>query len=138
MKKPREIMDVFGEKFVYTFDEFDTDDDTSATRDLGYRGDNIYLLGVFAKVNTAFVTGTNPQMKLGYPGHDDFLIPLQSIAKSGRLKSGKMHQMFCEGMANPTGSAQAIRFTIQNDSGNLEDYTAGELEIVLVYVCSKY
>jgi len=138
MKNTREMMDVVAEKFTFAYSDFDNVAATSAVIDLGYRGNNIYLLGAFGKVNTAFVTGTAPQLKLGYPSYEDHLIPLQSIAKAGQLKSGRSHQLFCQGMAHPTAQAQPIKLTIQNSSGNLSDYTAGEFEIVLVYACDKF
>ena len=138
MRVRREMMDVIAEKFMFAYDDFDNVAATSATVDLDYRGKNIYLLGVFARVITAFVTGTAPQLKVGYPSYEDHLIQLQSIAKVGQLKSGgSPAQFFCEGMAHPTGQAERIKLTIQNDSGNLQDYTAGELEVVIVYAGLK-
>jgi len=137
MRVRREMMDVIAEKFTFAFSDFDNVGDTSAVLNLGYRGNNIYLLGAFGRVITAFVTGTAPQLKLGYPSYEDYLIPLQSIATVGQLKSGKRHQLFCQGMAHPTAQAEPIKLTIQNDTGNLQDYTAGEFEIVIVYAGLK-
>jgi hypothetical protein len=128
-------MDVVATKHKLIYSDFADVAATSTTLDLSYYGSNIYLLGVFANVKTAFAgTLTVPQIKVGYPSYTDTLIPLQSIARTGQLKTGMSHQLFCQGMAHPTAKNQAIRLTVQNTTGNLSAYTAGELEIVLVYV----
>ena len=128
-------MDVVAEKFKFVYSDFADVAATSITLDLNIQGSDIYLLGAFANVKTAFAgTLTVPQLKLGYPSYEDYLIPLQSIALAGQLKSGRGHQLFCNSMAHPTAKNQAVRLTVQNDTGNLSAYTAGELEIILVYV----
>ena len=91
-------------------------------------------MDIMAKINTAFAgTITVPQMKVGYTGYLDVLIPLQPIGKAGQLKIGKQRQLFCEGMSTPWNVTDPIICTIQNTTGNLSAYTAGEVEIILVY-----
>jgi len=127
-------MEVESMKITFDYSGFADIAATSKTMDLP-TPPNIYLLDVFVRVNTAFAgTVTVPQAKVGFSNFDDMLVALQSIATAGQLKSGRSHQVFCQGMASPVAKNQAVRLTIQNTTGNLSAYTAGELEVVLVYV----
>ena len=132
-----ENMDVVAQKFTFSYSDFADEAATSKTFDLPVRGDDVYLLGVMGRVNTAFVTGTAPQVKLGFPTLDDYFIPLQRLNVVGPLKTGWRGQLFCEGMAHATAKNQRIQLTVQNTTGNLSAYTAGEFEIVLIYVADK-
>lgn len=126
-------MDVVAERHVIDFNTFGSTAATSQTVNIYIRGNITYLLGAFAYVNTAFAGVTRPEVKIGYTNLTEAIIPLQHLNKVGQLKTGRMHQIFCEGMAVPTGKNQSVILTIQSASGNLSDLTAGELEVVVVY-----
>ena len=131
----------------YSISYTDLFDASSTTHTLGLPlpGGSGYLLNLMGRVTTAFAGITGPvQVKVGFgtPIEDGLLIE-QNVGVAGALVSGgagvgqssDTHQLFCSRMNMPIGNTTPleIRAKFTSSSGNLEDLTAGAIELVAVY-----
>jgi len=126
-------MDVIATQYLISHSDFQDVVATSKVIPLPTQGSNIRILGLFARVNTAFVGVTTPQISVGFTGSTTMLMPLNHLVTAGELKVG-YNQMFCSGMSSPSVGSLGVIATVQSAATNLTSLTAGEVEIILVYV----
>ncbi len=95
---------------------------------------NAYILHCCGRVKTVFAGVTKPTISVGTStGTSDFM-PSQRIDKANALLLGQRE--FCKVMHfdYQVGTERSIIGTFSSSSGNFVDLSAGELEIVMVYV----
>lgn len=122
---------------------------------------NVYIIGVYGRVKTAFAGMTNPKVSVGVAGDTSRYMVAQPIDKVNELMSGKMvknstygirkdatflpdkykkdlirTKNFCEGMERakiyPSNIPIIATFTCSDST--LGGATAGEVEFIVIYV----
>lgn len=100
-----------------------------------------YVLGIYGRVKTAFAGITGPfTMKIGTSGDDDSIMVAKDLSEVvDFFIQFPVEQWPClllepthKKHANYDTTSPIITFT--SDSGNLEDLTAGEVELVVVHI----
>lgn len=111
--------------------------DTSQAVNVFTTTPDIYILGFFARVKTAFAGVTLPEVSLGVTGDVARYIPKQPVNKTGDLVVG--HGVdghgYCKKMQSyqKTPANIPIIATFTSSAGNLSSLSAGEVEFVMVY-----
>lgn len=116
-----------------------TADDTSQVVYVFALPPDCYILGLFARVKTAFSGVTSPKVKLGVSGHTDLYIREQRIGKVGDLVCGSSVAAVGVCTVQPLGAQASgtgqrdVFATFTSASGNLSSLSAGEIDFVVVY-----
>jgi len=121
---------------------------------------NAYIVGIYGRVKTAFVGLTNPKVSVGVSGDTSRYMVAQPINKVGELMYGKLVKStgginkssvslpdkykrdlphtknFCEGMPHAMISPSNVTIiaTFTSDSTNFSNVSAGEVEVIVLYI----
>ena len=102
-------------------------------------GETGYVIGIHGYVKTAFAGITGPLwVEIGDSTNTDSILPRRDLANTGDLHTSTPWYMSGEPICNYglmtkyDMTAPVVTFT--SNSGNLEDLTAGEFEVVMIHL----
>ena len=102
-------------------------------------GGSGYVVGIHGHVGTAFTGITGPLwVEIGDSTNTDSILPRRNLANIGDLHTSSPWYIATSpscvyGLTTKHDMTPPI-ITFTSDSGNLEDLTAGEIEVVVVYL----
>jgi hypothetical protein len=109
----------------------------STTYPMPLPGGTGYLLGLEGRVTTAFSGITGPvKMKVGFTNIPDVLLRAVDIGVAKDLygSGSTAAHFFCASRDSLYETGLSPIITFESSSGNLEDLTAGEVELVVIYL----
>uniref|UniRef100_A0A6M3KVK3 Uncharacterized protein n=1 Tax=viral metagenome TaxID=1070528 RepID=A0A6M3KVK3_9ZZZZ len=109
--------------------------DTSCTYPLHDLAQTNYLIEIRGRVITAFAGITGPvTIKVGVPTVPDIFLKAQNLATVYPFITHNIvdSEDWCAGRSNALWNMSDAIVTFTSDSGNLEDLTAGEVELIIV------
>ena len=96
-----------------------------------------YISGMYGRIKTAF-SGMDGQllMRIGTSDDDSCIMSDRDLGQTGELWIHFLpHNWFCKiGDRDCLYDSEAPIITFTSDDGNLEDLTAGEVELVVVHI----